>query len=286
MYELFTQANVERKGTFKVEYLQKIEREVQQRWETERVHETDAPTAPKKQNSEKFFVTFPFPYMNGRLHLGHTFSMSKAEFATRYHRLKGRRVLWPFGFHCTGMPIKACADKLARELEQFGYPPKFPEVQEEAPAVAETVSEVPKDKSKGKKSKAVAKTGSAKYQWQIMQSLGLQDEDIKQFANAEHWLNYFPPLAVKDLKRIGVHVDWRRTFITTDANPYFDSFVRWQFNHLKERGKIMYGKRYTIYSPKDGQPCMDHDRSTGEGVGPQEYTLIKMKVLQAPKELR
>ncbi|ALC38838.1 CG33123 [Drosophila busckii] len=278
-------ANVERKGTFKVEYLQKIECAVQQRWETERVHETDAPTAPKKRQAEKFFVTFPFPYMNGRLHLGHTFSLSKAEFAVRYHRLKGRRVLWPFGFHCTGMPIKACADKLARELEQFGYPPKFPEAVEEKPVEAPTQSEVPKDKSKGKKSKAVAKTGSAKYQWQIMQSLGLKDEDIKQFANAEHWLNYFPPLAVQDLKRIGVHIDWRRTFITTDANPYFDSFVRWQFNHLKERGKIMYGKRYTIYSPKDGQPCMDHDRSSGEGVGPQEYTLIKMKVLQAPKEL-
>lgn len=37
--------------------------------------------------------------------------------------------------------------------------------------------------------------------------------------------------------------------------------------------------RYTIYSPKDGQPCMDHDRSSGEGVGPQEYTLILLKVL-------
>lgn len=282
--ETFTQA--ERKGTFKVEYLQKIEREVQERWEKERVHETDAPTAPKKRQAEKFFVTFPFPYMNGRLHLGHTFSLSKAEYSMRYHRLKGRRVLWPFGFHCTGMPIKACADKLTRELEQFGYPPKFPEVQEESPAPVETKSEVPKDKSKGKKSKAVAKTGSAKYQWQIMQSLGLKDEEIKDFANAEHWLNYFPPLAVQDLKRIGVHVDWRRTFITTDANPFFDSFVRWQFNHLKERGKIMYGKRYTIYSPKDGQPCMDHDRSSGEGVGPQEYTLIKMKVLQTPKALR
>ena len=22
--------------------------------------------------------------------------------------------------------------------------------------------------------------------------------------------------------------------------------------------------RYTIFSPKDGQPCMDHDRQTGE----------------------
>lgn len=73
-------------------------------------------------------------------------------------------------------------------------------------------------------------------------------------------------------------MDWRRTFITTDTNPFFDSFVRWQFQHLKARNKIKYGKRYSIYSPKDGQPCMDHDRSIGEGVGPQEYTLIKMKL--------
>lgn len=32
---------------------------------------------------------------------------------------------------------------------------------------------------------------------------------------------------------------------------------------------------------------MDHDRSTGEGVGPQEYTLIKMKIVtQLPKKLQ
>ena len=39
-------------------------------------------------------------------------------------------------------------------------------------------------------------------------------------------------------------VDWRRSFITTDANPFYDSFVRWQFHHLKEGGKIQFGKRY------------------------------------------
>ena len=66
--------------------------------------------------------------------------------------------------------------------------------------------------------------------------------------------------------------------MTTDVNPYFDSFVCWQFRKLKESNRIKFGKRYTIYSPKDGQPCMDHDRSTGEGVACQEYTLIKMKV--------
>ena len=30
---------------------------------------------------------------------------------------------------------------------------------------------------------------------------------------------------------------------------------------------------------EDGQVCADHDRSEGEGVGPQEYTLIKLKLL-------
>lgn len=55
-------------------------------------------------------------------------------------------------------------------------------------------------------SKAVAKAGSAKFQWQIMQSLGLKDKEIKNFADAAYWLDYFPPLAVQDLKSIGLHV--------------------------------------------------------------------------------
>lgn len=32
---------------------------------------------------------------------------------------------------------------------------------------------------------------------------------------------------------------------------------------------------------------MDHDRSKGEGVGPQEYTLVKMRVVQPyPEKLK
>ena len=57
-------------------------------------------------------------------------------------------------------------------------------------------------------SKAAAKAGSAKYQWQIMQSLGLPDEEIRKFADAAHWLDHFPPLAVADLRSIGVHVSY------------------------------------------------------------------------------
>lgn len=123
---------------------------MQERWEREKIHEFNAPKQPKKSNDEKFFCTFPFPYMNGRLHLGHTFSLTKCEYAVRFQRLLGKNVLFPFGFHCTGMPIKACADKLKREMELFGNPPKFPQDQEEE-QVKEKEDIVPKDKSKGKK---------------------------------------------------------------------------------------------------------------------------------------
>ncbi|KAM5300740.1 leucine--tRNA ligase, cytoplasmic [Glossophaga mutica] len=271
----------ERKGTAKLDFLKKIEKEIQQKWDTEKVFEVNASNSEKQASKGKCFVTFPYPYMNGRLHLGHTFSLSKCEFAVGYQRLKGKICLFPFGLHCTGMPIKACADKLKREIELYGCPPDFPDEEEEEEEVsAKTEDIIIKDKAKGKKSKAAAKAGSSKYQWSIMKSLGIADEEIVKFSEAEHWLDYFPPLAIQDLKRMGLKVDWRRSFITTDVNPYYDSFVRWQFLTLRERNRIKFGKRYTIYSPKDGQPCMDHDRQTGEGVGPQEYTLIKLKVLE------
>ncbi|XP_056587813.1 leucine--tRNA ligase, cytoplasmic-like [Triplophysa dalaica] len=272
----------ERKGTAKLDFLRKIEEEVQQKWEKEKMFEINAPASTgESTNKNKYFVTFPYPYMNGRLHLGHTFCLSKCEFAVGYQRLRGKHCLFPFGLHCTGMPIKACADKLKREMELYGFPPQFPdedEEEEEKPKINDEI--IIKDKAKGKKSKAVAKSGCSKFQWDIMRSLGLRDNEIGKFAEAEHWLDYFPPLAVEDLKKMGLKVDWRRSFITTDVNPFYDSFVRWQFITLKERKKIMFGKRYTIYSPKDGQPCMDHDRQTGEGVGPQEYTLVKMKMIE------
>ncbi len=117
-------AAAERKGTFKVEFLKEIEGVVQKRWHEEKIFEEDAPEAGT--SSPTFLATFPFPYMNGRLHLGHTFTISKAEFACGYQRLLGKQVLFPFAFHCTGMPIKACADKLKREMGDFGFPPVFP----------------------------------------------------------------------------------------------------------------------------------------------------------------
>ena len=65
----------------------------------------------------KFFGTMAFPYMNGTPHAGHSFTASKIEFMTGVARLEGKRALFPLGFHCTGMPIRACADKLVDDIK-------------------------------------------------------------------------------------------------------------------------------------------------------------------------
>jgi|TARA_B110000977_G_scaffold34193_1_gene45647 leucyl-tRNA synthetase len=167
----------------------------------------------------KFFGNFPYPYMNGMLHLGHAFSLSKLEFASAYHRLKGDETLFPFAFHCTGMPIKASADKIRNEIANFGNPPVFPVIDEaERERLATTkAAEAAKDaalrdptKFVAKKSKATAKAGTQAYQWQIMQASGVEDSEIPPFADPKHWLEYFPPLAKRDVLAMGCQVDWRR----------------------------------------------------------------------------
>src|ERR1700753_1408490 len=88
------------------------------------------------------------------------------------------------------------------------------------------------------------------YQFQVMLSLGIPREEIHKFAEPRHWVDFFPEKWKEGLNAFGCSIDWRRSFITTDINPYYDSFIQWQMRRLKELGKIQFGKRYTIYSPK------------------------------------
>ncbi len=279
-----------KKPMIKRDTLREIEIDVQAKWESAKVFETDA-----SSTAEPFMVTFPYPYMNGRLHLGHAFSLTKAIFRAQFERNKQRNVLFPFAFHCTGMPIQAAANKLKAEIEQFGCPPEFPEADpevlkkmlEEAEEAAKKKAAKNTDKSKGTKSKLLAKGYIGKLpvrQWDILKKM-VPVEEIPKFVDPEVWLQYFPPHGLSDLKRFGSGVDWRRSFITTSTNAYYDKFIRWQFNVLKEKGKIKFGKRNNIWSLLDAQVCADHDRSEGEGVGPQEYTIIKLKVLEFPGAL-
>eukprot|EP00484_Ammonia_sp_Unknown_P030014 CAMPEP_0197024422 /NCGR_PEP_ID=MMETSP1384-20130603/4965_1 /TAXON_ID=29189 /ORGANISM="Ammonia sp." /LENGTH=1256 /DNA_ID=CAMNT_0042452803 /DNA_START=113 /DNA_END=3883 /DNA_ORIENTATION=+ len=240
-----------------------VEKQVQSEWEKAKVFE-----AKVEDGRPKFFCTFPYPYMNGFLHLGHAFTITKAEFRAGYERLKGKNVLWPFAFHCTGMPIAAAAKRIAEEAAKYGNPPNFPKHSELDAAAMEHGH-----------SKQQSKQSKAKYQWEIMKEFDLKDSEIGRFADPYQWLQHFPPIGMRHLKEFGLKVDWRRSFITTDANPYYNKFIEWQFLKLKESKKIEFGNRPTIFSPAENQPCADHDRSSGETVKPQQYTLIKLEVV-------
>lgn len=184
--------------------LREIETEMQKEWyanpEKYVYQKPDADYYSKtiqEKNDSKYMVTFPYPYMNGYLHLGHAFSMSKAEFQVRYQRQKGKNALWPFGFHCTGMPIQAAANRLRMEFEQGKTRSEQPKVEETKPEVEEKQAEIPKGGKKGK-----AKPGDAKQkapprvpptQYEILMQVGVPESEIPQFQDPEYWLKYFPP---------------------------------------------------------------------------------------------
>lgn len=95
------------KGTAKRDALRANEISIQKKWE-----EVKAFEANPDNTKESFMVTFPYPYSNGHLHIGHAFTLTKAVFRAQYERHQGKNVLFPFAFHCTGMPIQAVSKEL------------------------------------------------------------------------------------------------------------------------------------------------------------------------------
>ncbi len=84
-----------------------IEERWQRAWEEARLFEADPD--PKRK---KFFVTFPFPYMNGPLHVGHAFTATRVDVYARFKRMNGFNVLFPWAWHWTGETIAGASERL------------------------------------------------------------------------------------------------------------------------------------------------------------------------------
>lgn len=195
------------------------------------------PTCPSEK--PKKFVTFPYAYMNGCLHLGHASTIQNADMQARFYQLCGYNVLFPFGFHGSGMPIVASAQKLKRELEKVDII-----------------------------TKEYIATLQQSNQLRILYEMGIDIELFPKFIDPYFWIVYFSEKAKTDVLTMNPFIDFTRSFCTTDLNPYYDSFIQWQFNHLMTKGLVYKGTRNIIYSELDSQPCADHDRAIGENVNP------------------
>jgi len=60
-----------------------------------------------------------------------------------------------------------------------------------------------------------------------MLKMNIPAEEIPKFVDPYYWTSYFPPYAKTDLTSFGAPVDFRRSFITTDKNPYYNNFIEW-----------------------------------------------------------
>ena len=64
---------------------------------------------------------------------------------------------------------------------------------------------------------------------------------------------------------------------STQPKPIFGRFVEWQYKTLQKKGYVVKGTHPVVWCPHDSSPTGDHDRYEGEGVAPEEFTLIMFK---------
>ncbi|MEM2115908.1 MAG: leucine--tRNA ligase [Candidatus Woesearchaeota archaeon] len=209
--------------------LREVEAKWQKKWKEDKIF-----YANPDKDKKKYFLTTPYPYVNGLLHLGHAVTSLHPDVIARYKRMQGYNVLWSFAFHATGAPITVYADKIKqRDPKQIDLLKKF----------------VP----------------------------DLDEEKLKFFEKAENWVSYFIEEAKKDIYAYGFSLDPRRHFYTTYLNDPYDSFIRWQFNKLMERGYVIKGSYPVVFCPKCNASLPDHARSEGEGETVQEFNGLKFE---------
>ncbi len=82
------------------------------RWHEARLFDSEPNLGQKK-----FLIHFAYPGISGYLHVGHMRGFTYADVISRYKRMTGHNVLYPAGFHASGLPSVGLAKRVARNDE-------------------------------------------------------------------------------------------------------------------------------------------------------------------------
>jgi len=77
------------------------------------------------------------------------------------------------------------------------------------------------------------------------------------------------------MQSLGLSIDWRREFTTNDDR--YSKFITWQYETLRERGRLEKGLHPVKFCTEQENPVTTHDLLEGENVEYQEYTLVKFE---------
>ncbi|MBU0456933.1 MAG: leucine--tRNA ligase [Nanoarchaeota archaeon] len=72
-----------------------------------------------QKNKEKFMIIFAYPGITGYPHVGHMRGYSYTDMIARYHRLKGKEVLFPIGTHASGNHAYSFANKIKNKDQRW-----------------------------------------------------------------------------------------------------------------------------------------------------------------------
>ena len=106
--------------------LQAITEKWQARWWAAKVHHAErrpgaevewwkpAPGSVGAPSKPTYFIHFAYPGISGYLHVGHMRGFTYTDVLARYKRMTGHEVLFPAGFHASGIPAVAFAAEVKR----------------------------------------------------------------------------------------------------------------------------------------------------------------------------
>ena len=209
----------------------KIEKKWQKRWKKDKVFEVDP--NPKLK---KFYLTVPYPYPNGALHMGHGRTYTLGDLITRYKRMRGFNVLFPMASHITGTPILGMVDRVKNgdqvAIEQY---------KRDLRVYLDTEEEV--------------------------------EAQVMKFTDPWVTVGFFADAIFADFKALGYSIDWRRKFTTGD--DIYNQFITWQYQKFLDLGYVKKGSYPLLYCPNCGNPVGEDDLLEGTTAKVKEFTTLK-----------
>ena len=201
-----------------------VEQKWQERWAEDGRYEVDP------EDEEATFVTVPYPYPSGGMHIGHARTYTVPDVYARYRRLQGDNVLFPIGWHVTGTPIVGAVNRLQEgEEEQLSV---------------------------------------------LRDTYGVPEDELQSLETPMGYARYFIENHYKkNMQSLGLSIDWRREFTTNDER--YSKFITWQYETLRDRGRLEKGLHPVKYCTAEENPVTTHDILEGEEAEFQEYTLVK-----------
>ncbi len=210
------------------------DRKWQELWRENRIFEPEI-----DRSREKFFITVPWPYVNGSLHVGHGRTYTLADIIARYKRAVGYNVLFPMAFHQSGTPILAFSQRLRMGDQATRKQYRDYVLQYEDESVVE--------------------------------------ERLKSFEDPKNIADYFSKAVIRDFNSLGFSIDWTREF--TSADVQYQDFVKWQFHKLNSKNLIKKGSYPVLYSVEDDNAVGEDDIKDGDvdKVSIEEFTGVIFK---------